>query len=631
MIILKKLNNLRYLNRSIIFFIDLIISAFSTSVAYFLVAFIAGYKINNDILFYYFIFSALISILLFFFTGLFKNVIRHSSIRELPRIFVIMFVKAICLMIIVFALGYLSPKFIIICALLDMIISSFVMISWRALLINIYYTLIDNNKHIEGNAFIYGANGLSSMIIKDMSCDSDFKYNIKGCLSKSKKEFGIKIGGKRVYEISDDKVILAKLFSKLSIDYLLFSSKEDFNKERLDLVEFCISNHIKMLVLGDFKNQGTNNILNDVKQIDVEDLLQRDVINTEIDRISSLMDGKTVLVTGAAGSIGSEVVRQLVKLNISKLILFDNAETPLHNLNLELDRMCLDKEIVYFLGDVRSKDRVKGVFNRFDIDFVFHAAAYKHVPMIENNPCESILANVWGTINVAHYSAKNKVDKFIMISTDKAVNPTSVMGASKRIAEMCVQTLDKNTCTTQFIVTRFGNVLGSNGSVIPFFKKQIENGGPVSVTHKDMVRYFMTIPEACRLVLQASAMGKGGEIYLFDMGEQVNISDLANRMISLSGFVPNQDIKIEYVGLRPGEKLYEEMLTSEETTDATSHEKIRVSHIQEFDIPQHNLSVRKLIVAARRNDIASTIVLMKHILPEYISNNSQFQIYDNKN
>ena len=628
--VVKKLEKLRYLNRGIIFVLDMIISVLGTVFSYVLIMFIANKIILDSAIVLLITYSTIFSFLLFLISGQYKNIIRHSTVRELPKIFLLMIIKVTLIFIVALFYDILAVKIVAACALLDMLISTFLMISSRALIINIFYAIININRKITGNAFVYGAENNNSIIVRDMNYDIKFPYKIKGYLTRNDRKLGIKIAGCKVYFISDDEYKLQKLFKRSSIEYVFFPSKDDFNAERAKLVEFCINNQIKMMVLGELKNLENNNLISDVKQIEVEDLLQRDQINIDIEKIAHQMEGKTVLVTGAAGSIGSEIVRQVTKFNIKKLILLDNAETPLHTLNLELKNKYPNMDILYYLGDVRSKDRVKGLFNKYKIHFVFHAAAYKHVPMIEMNPCESILANVWGSINVAHYAAKYEVEKFIMISTDKAVNPTSVMGASKRIAEMCVQILNNKDTKTQFIITRFGNVLGSNGSVIPFFKEQIAKGGPVTVTHPDMVRYFMTIPEACRLVLQASNMGKGGEIYLFDMGEQVNISDLAHKMISLSGLIPNKDIKIEYIGMRPGEKLYEEMLTCNESTNATNHQKIRVAHVEDIDINMLNLKVRELTVAARRNDISNTIITMKKIIPEYISNNSEFQIFDHK-
>lgn len=626
---INKLQKLRYLNRGIIFLMDVIISVFGSIIAYVLVAFMANMVISNNILFAIIAYSFALSSILFLISRQYKVIIRHSTIRELPKILLLMLIKVVILFAVIYVKGILPVKVVAVSALLDLLVSSFLMIALRALIVNTYYHIINNGRVCTGNAFIYGDHYKSSAAVISMNHDGKSPYQIKGYLTRNSKELGLRISGERVYLIHPDAAKLKSQFEKLSIEYVFFASKEDFNSERAGLVEFCVGNHIKMMVLGEFRNLENNNLISDVKQIEVEDLLQREEICIDIEKIASQMDGKVVLVTGAAGSIGSEIVRQIVKFNIKGIVLFDNAETPLHTLNLELRSNYTDLNIVYQLGDVRSKDIIKWLFSKYDIDFVFHAAAYKHVPMIEMNPCESVLTNVWGSVNVAHYAAKAGVTKFVMISTDKAINPTSVMGASKRIAEMCVQSLNGKNVKTQFIVTRFGNVLGSNGSVIPLFKEQIAKGGPITVTDPKMIRYFMTIPEACRLVLQASNMGKGGEIYLFDMGEQVNISDLAHRMISLSGLIPDVDIKIEYVGLRPGEKLYEELMTCNESTLATNHKKIRVGHIEEIDVDALNLKVKELTVVARRNDIPNTIITMKKIVPEYVSNNSEFQIFDN--
>ena len=628
---MRKLEKLRYVNRSIIFTLDLIISIIGTLFSFLLVTLVTGPKLDPNFTLLLLLYSGGISIVLFIISGLYKNIIRHSTLRELPLIFVLMTVKVLLLFVVItLNKKLLFPiEIVILFAVLDAAFSSFGLISLRSIIVSLYYGLLNTKENYEGNAFVYGDQNLCSAVFNSIGNTTSFPYKIKGYLTRNKKEFGLKLRGERVYIIPEKETDLKKLFYNSDVDFLIFPTKLDFNHEINSVVEFCVKNQIKMLILGELKRQDDSNLICDVKQIEVEDLLQRKEINIDIDIISEEIIGKTILVTGAAGSIGSEIARQVVKFNVNKLILLDNAETPLHNLYLEFTEKYTDLEIQYYLADVRVKDRIKGLFEKNNIDIVFHAAAYKHVPMIENNPCESILTNVWGSVNIAHYSAKHNVEKFIMISTDKAVNPTSVMGASKRIAEKCVQALNGKNVKTQFIVTRFGNVLGSNGSVIPFFKEQIAKGGPVTVTDPRMIRYFMTIPEACRLVLQASSMGKGGEIFLFDMGEQVLISDLAKRMISLSGLIPDVDIKIEYVGLRPGEKLYEEMLTCTESTLATTHEKIRVGHSEHIDIDALNYDIKELMKASKKIDINRTIKLMKKIVPEYKSNNSVFEAYDN--
>ena len=366
----------------------------------------------------------------------------------------------------------------------------------------------------------------------------------------------------------------------------------------------------------------------------LSELMQYDIHPEELDEIGNLLEGKTVLVTGAAGSIGSEICRQLAHFPIKKLVCFDSAETPMHNLRLELEEKYKGLNFVPVIGDVRSPDRVDYVFRNWHPQVVFHAAAYKHVPLMEENPCEAIRTNVFGTRVMADAAVSYGVEKFVMISTDKAVNPTNIMGCSKRLAEIYVQSLSlaiergEVKGETRFITTRFGNVLGSNGSVIPRFREQIAQGGPVTVTHPDIIRYFMTIPEACRLVLEAGTMGKGGEIFIFDMGEPVKIADLAKRMIELSGLQVNKDIEIKYTGLRPGEKLYEELLNNKENTKETPHEKIRVAAVREYiykDVVEH---INVLTEVSLRVQILPMVREMKAFVPEFKSQNSRFEELD---
>jgi len=373
-----------------------------------------------------------------------------------------------------------------------------------------------------------------------------------------------------------------------------------------------------------------------IRPVLIEDLLGRDEIIINLQEIADSLEGKVVLVSGAAGSIGSEICRQLAQFHIRKLVLFDSAETPMHNLRLELEEKFPELEFEPVIGDVRSVSRVNAVFESYLPQVVFHAAAYKHVPLMESNPCEAIRANVWGTRNMADHAVKYGVERFVMVSTDKAVNPTNVMGCSKRLAEIYVQSLataiinGDHPGVTKFITTRFGNVLGSNGSVIPRFREQIEKGGPITVTHPGIIRYFMTIPEACRLVLEAGTMGMGGEIFIFEMGEPVKISDLARRMIELAGFEPDVDIQIEYTGLRPGEKLYEELLSDEENTLPTPHEKIRVAKVRKYNYQEIEPIIDSLTQVARQGKVMDTVLQMKQIVPEFLSQNSEFEKLDIK-
>ena len=364
-----------------------------------------------------------------------------------------------------------------------------------------------------------------------------------------------------------------------------------------------------------------------IKKININDLLERDPIQLDLQLIRNELAGKVVLVTGAAGSIGSELIKQIIPFKPLKIILVDQAESPLYDLERDLNDDALAEGFEVVIGDIRSESRMRRVFEHFKPQLVFHAAAYKHVPLMEHNPSEALLTNVWGTRILADLSAEFNVLKFVMVSTDKAVNPTNVMGASKRIAEMYVQSLGQ-TCSTKFITTRFGNVLGSNGSVIPIFKKQIERGGPVTVTHPEITRYFMTIPEACQLVLEAGTIGLGGEIFIFDMGKSVKIIDLVRKMIKLYGLTVGKDIEIIYTGLRPGEKLYEDLLNDHENTMPTHHPQIMRATVQEFDFEHINNQVNELTTLFSSQNNFDIVSYMKTMVPEYKSNNSIFEKLD---
>lgn len=627
---IDKLRRLRYLNRGVILVFDLIFSIAGTVLSYVFILTLFKQWIMSGSIITVILCSVLISIILFISTGLYKIIIRHSTLKELPKIFYLLIIKNLLLATVVHYLGIMDNTLIVYCAILDVLITSFLMIGVRAFIVNVYYAIVNIDDKELRKTFIYSTEGRSPMLAEQINKNITLPYKVEGFLTTNKNKNGMRIADTKVYFLNRDEESLCKLFKKHEVGYVIFTSNEGFNREKNTFVEFCIKNHIKMLMVGELRDiDNKKNIQNNIKPIQIEDLLDREEIKIDIEKISQQVEGKVVLVTGAAGSIGREVVLQLASFNVGELVLLDNAETPLHNIQLEISERFPNIKVSFRLGDIRSKDRIDGIFKQYKPEIVFHAAAYKHVPMIESNPCEAILVNVWGTANVAHHAIENGIEKFVMISTDKAVNPTNVMGASKRIAEMYVQSLN-NSSSTQFITTRFGNVLGSNGSVIPHFKNQIAVGGPVTVTHPDIIRYFMTIPEACRLVLQAATMGHGGEIFVFDMGEQVKIADLAKKMILLSGLEPDKDIEIKYTGLRPGEKLYEELLSDKENTDATNHKKIRIALSTPNCPEQLEKDIRSLILTAGRIDIEKTIKLMKSIVPEFISNNSEFEIYDKK-
>lgn len=460
-------------------------------------------------------------------------------------------------------------------------------------------------------------------------------YNIKGFIVYGERRNNYKISDLPVHTFTEKG--LTHLVCLRDIKAILFSSSLEAGAEQDRLIKYAVQKGIKILFAPSIDEAVDGKMPSQqVRELRIEDLLGRKEINIFVDEISANINGKTVMITGAAGSIGSELCRQLIKLGVQKLILFDNAETPMHNLRLELDAKYPKLDFEPMIGDVRTPARLDLAFRLYKPQIVFHAAAYKHVPLMEENPCEAVFVNVIGTRNVADMCLKYGVEKMVMISTDKAVNPTNVMGCTKRLAEIYVQSLglavEKGEVEghTKFITTRFGNVLGSNGSVIPRFREQIAAGGPVTVTHPDIVRFFMTIPEACRLVMEAATISSGNQIMVFDMGEPVKIDILARRMIELSGYVPDVDIKVEYTGLRPGEKLYEEVISGAEDTLPTSHEMIRVAKVREYSYAAVHDVLNRLEQLARICDIMPLVLLMKQTVPEYISNNSKFEELDRK-
>jgi FlaA1/EpsC-like NDP-sugar epimerase len=374
----------------------------------------------------------------------------------------------------------------------------------------------------------------------------------------------------------------------------------------------------------EWKGESESDDVSTLKEVSIDELLPREEIKVDMQKVGEMLTGKRILITGSAGSIGSEMVRQIAPYNPSEMILIDQAETPQHDIRLMMKKNWPDIKAHAVVTSITKKDRMEEVFKKYKPEYVFHAAAYKHVPMMEDNPRESIQNNVYGTKILADLADKYGVKKFVMISTDKAVNPTNVMGCSKRICEIYVQSLNQHS-DTQFVTTRFGNVLGSNGSVIPLFEKQIKAGGPVTVTDPNIIRFFMLIPEACKLVLEAGTMGKGGEIFVFDMGKPVKIADLAKRMILLSGA---QNIEIKYTGLRPGEKLYEEVLSNDENTKPSFHEKIRIASVREYDYDSVCKDIDELIAISHGEDDMATVKKMKEIVPEYKSNNSIYSALD---
>lgn len=481
--------------------------------------------------------------------------------------------------------------------------------------------------------FIYGVKTGGVSIARSLLNDTDMSYKLKGFVSDASDIVGKMLMGVKVYR--NDRSLL-KMMEKEKADTFFVSplKKDDFIKQTA-LVDMLIEKGISifMMPLATEWDGKSDIYSSQLHEIEVEDLLPREEINIDLDAMMSLLKGKRIMVTGSAGSIGREIVRQVAKFHPSQLILVDQAETPQHNVRLMLKNDFPEVKAETIVTTICNKGRMETIFNQFRPDYVFHAAAYKHVPMMEDNPCESVQNNISGTCVIADLAVKYEVKKFVMISTDKAVNPTNVMGCSKRICEIYVQSLDravkegKLTGVTRFVTTRFGNVLGSNGSVIPIFREQINNGGPVTVTHPDILRYFMLIPEACKLVLEAVTMGKGGEVFVFDMGAPVKIVDLAKRMIRLSGA---KNIEIEFTGLRDGEKLYEEVLNDKEITMPTFNDKIRIAKVREYDFDTVKKQIEQLIHDSYEFDNMLTVRQMKQIVPEYKSNHSVYESLDKK-
>lgn len=631
----SRMIEMRYINRWIIFWFDLIISISVSLIGvlglftFLQIPYTMADVIKGS-------FASLVGSLIAFCTfKVYHGVIRHSTLRGLWRIWGVAILKSLVICILLLLLkATFTPKIYIIGLIADCVLTMMMLVTFRIFIVNIYNMVLLQLGKKRKQVLVYGT-GDESVTIASTATRHIFMqdYCIIGFLTFSKEKRNIRIAELPVYQISSH-IDLLKLSNRNSLDGILFPNIKTVQQEKERLIRFCEQISLHTLVVPDMEEVHNGAIKRSVRDIKIEDLLGRDEIQINMQEISCLLENKVILVTGAAGSIGSEICRQLAHFPICKLVCFDSAETPMHNLRLELEDKFPDLNFVPVIGDVRSEDRLDYVFRKWHPHIVFHAAAYKHVPLMEENPCEAVRVNVYGTKLVADAAVKYGVEKFVMISTDKAVNPTNIMGCSKRLAEIYVQSLslaiakgEVQGCT-KFITTRFGNVLGSNGSVIPRFREQISNGGPVTVTHPDIIRYFMTIPEACRLVLEAGTMGNGGEIFVFDMGEPVKIVDLARRMIELSGMKIGKDIEIEYTGLRPGEKLYEELLSNNENTKETPHNKIRVATIEEYDYPYACKSMEILSEFSRNVEILDMVREMKRFVPEFKSRNSEFEKLD---
>jgi FlaA1/EpsC-like NDP-sugar epimerase len=554
-----------------------------------------------------------------------RGIIRFTNTKDVERIFLSIAVGstvflAINPILFLIKQAYLIPFSIII---IDGILSVFLMVISRIVIKSIFYEINGGRKE-KTNVVIYGAGETGITSKKAIERDAGAKYKVIAYIDDDNNKVGKKLQGCFIRSSSELKEILEQNDVKL----LIIAIEQVLPLRKQEVIDICLASNTKIFNVPPVKSWINGELsFKQIKKININDLLERDPIQLDLQLIRNDIAGKVVLVTGAAGSIGSELVKQIIPFKPLKLILVDQAESPLYELERDLNDDALAEGFEVVIGDIRSESRMRRVFEHFKPQLVFHAAAYKHVPLMEHNPSEALLTNVMGTRILADLAAEFNVLKFVMVSTDKAVNPTNVMGASKRIAEMYVQSLGQ-TCSTKFITTRFGNVLGSNGSVIPIFKKQIERGGPITVTHPDITRYFMTIPEACQLVLEAGTIGQGGEIFIFDMGKSVRIIDLVRKMIKLYGLTVGKDIEIIYTGLRPGEKLYEELLNDKENTMPTHHPQIMRATVQEFEFERINNQVNDLTTLFSSQNNFDIVSYMKTMVPEYKSNNSIFEKLD---
>lgn len=631
----SRFTKMRYINGWIIFSFDLIISLSVSLIGVLgLLSFLGVSYTQEDILKGGF--ASLVGSLIAFFTfKVYHGVIRHSTLRGLWRIWGVAILKSVVLCILLLVLkASFTPKVYLVGLFIDCVLTMLMLVTFRIFIINIYNMALLQLGKKRKQVLVYGTGDESVMIASTATRHIFMQdYSITGFLTFNKEKRNFRIAELPVYQIASREDLL-RLVNRNSLDGILFPNLKTIQQEKDRLIRFCEQISLHTLVVPEMEEVHNGAIKRSIRDIKIEDLLGREEIQINMQEIACLLENKVILVTGAAGSIGSEICRQLAHFPICKLICFDSAETPMHNLRLELEDKFPNLNFVPVIGDVRNGDRLDYVFRNWHPHIVFHAAAYKHVPLMEENPCEAVRVNVYGTRLVADAAVKYGVEKFVMISTDKAVNPTNIMGCSKRLAEIYVQSLSLAIIkgevqgNTKFITTRFGNVLGSNGSVIPRFREQINNGGPVTVTHPEIIRYFMTIPEACRLVLEAGTMGNGGEIFVFDMGQPVKIADLAQRMIELSGMKVGKDIEIEYTGLRPGEKLYEELLSHKENTKETLHKKIRIADVREYNYQDVTRCINILSNLSLNVEIVDMVRKMKGFVPEFKSKNSEFEKLD---
>ena len=633
----NKLLNSRYLSAWVVLLADLLMVAMSSAISIYAVRFFSGGDVVTMVdSIWMFVGSVAINSICFLLFRTYRHVVRHLSLRGLMSLGGAMFTKAVVFYVLLNIIPtlQLSTKSIILGVSLDFLVSMVALVAARVFALVVYDWVVAHGKDKRRRVLIYGTSDKSVALTTRLYKSTHYK--VVGFLTYKGLK-GYKISEYKTYYFDNEEDV-DKVLDMTSADAILFATDDDVKTERDRLIKYSSERKDKAVTIlvapqvDEFDGESFGKIK--MRNIRIEDLLGREEIEISREEVYNNFHNKSVMVTGGAGSIGSEICRQMADLGVKRLIVFDIAETPLHEIRMELESKYPNLDLVPFIGDVRSAKRLQVAFNRYSPEIVFHAAAYKHVPLMEENPCEAVLSNVFGSKNVADLCVSNGIEKMVMVSTDKAVNPTNVMGCSKRLAEIYCQSLGlaiemgNLKGNTKFVTTRFGNVLGSNGSVIPHFRRQIEQGGPVTVTHPKINRFFMTIPEACRLVMEAATMSNGNEIFVFEMGEPVKIVDLAEKMIKLAGYVPGKDIEIKFTGLRPGEKLYEEVLSNEENTIPTDHRKIKIAKVREYDFDVVDGKFNELVDVAKSGDVIDSVRKMKQIVPEFKSNNSRFEELD---
>ncbi|WP_165732987.1 nucleoside-diphosphate sugar epimerase/dehydratase [Polaribacter sp. 20A6] len=624
---LRTLN--KYASKWLVLLIDLSLVFTSFFIAYF-IRFNVSFNFNFSNLLNQIPYVLVFALISFLTVGSYKGIIRHTGVRDAFNVFIAS--SLVCLLLLLAVTfnvffkvidSFYIPKSIII---IHYLVTTLVLILSR-FIFKAFFEVLSTELDTIHNVLIYGAGDSGIIAFSALNRDKKNNYDVIGFIDDNKNKIGKKIDRVKIH---NPKHITKQFIEKHAVDEVIISIQNIKPNRLLAITDKFIDLDIAVKIVPPLSKWIDGDLnANQIRQIKIEDLLDRAPIIIDNPIVQREVNDKVILVSGAAGSIGSEISRQLSLYNCKMIILIDQAESPLYDLQQELIQKGITN-FVAIVSDVRDRFKVERIFKKYKPQRVFHAAAYKHVPLMEKSPYEAIKVNVLGTKNLADLSVEYKIERFVMVSTDKAVNPTNVMGASKRIAELYISCVSKKSKKTKFTITRFGNVLGSNGSVIPLFKRQIENGGPLTVTHKKITRYFMTIPEACSLVLEAGTMGKGGEIYIFDMGKSVKIFEIAKRMIYLSGLRYPEDIDIKITGLRPGEKLYEELLADGENTTKTYHDKIMIAKTQKIDNSIVKIKIDDLSLNFDKLNNSELVALMKTLVPEYVSNNSEFEILDVK-